>query len=319
MTRSCIESRNWKGTDMSNGWLSWRKPCGWAGWFGVVIASFFLTESLAAEPRTELLWPKGAPGAVGEADKDKPTLIIYLPESNANGAAVVVCPGGGYGGLAMGHEGHEMAQWLNSFGVAAFICDYRHRGKGYGHPAPMQDAQRAIRTVRARAKEFAVDPQRIGVMGFSAGGHLASTVTTHFDDGNTDSDDPIQRAGSRPDFSILCYPVIAFAQPYTHMGSQRNLLGADAPAELIQQFSNERQVTKETPPVFLWHTTEDKVVPPENSVQFYMSCVRAGVPAELHIFEKGRHGLGLAKNMPGASAWPDLCREWLKVQHVLGQ
>ncbi len=271
-----------------------------------------------AEPQVELLWPKGAPGANGTEAKDKPQLIVYLPDKDtATGAAIVVCPGGGYGALAMGHEGHDIAKWLNSFGVAAFICDYRHRGKGYGHPAPINDAQRALRTVRARAEEFGVDRNRIGILGFSAGGHLASTAATHFDDGDAESDDPIERVGCRPDFAVLCYPVIAFNEPYTHYGSQRNLLGQDADAELIESLSNEKQVTKETPPTFLWHTTEDKGVPPENSVQFYLALRQAGVPAELHIYEKGRHGLGLAANTPGASAWPKQCEQWLRSRGIL--
>lgn len=274
---------------------------------------------LAAEPKTELLWPKGAPGALGEAAKDKPTLIIYLPEKEkATGAAVVICPGGGYGGLAMDHEGHDIAKWLNSFGVAGFICDYRHRGKGYGHPAPLQDAQRAIRTVRARGPEFGVDPARIGILGFSAGGHLASTAATHFDKGVAGSEDPIERVGCRPDFAVLCYAVIAFNEEYTHKGSQNNLLGADAPADLIKGLSNEKQVTAETPPTFLWHTNEDNGVPPENSIYFYLALRKAKVPAELHIFERGRHGLGLAPGMPAVSTWPKSCEEWLRGRGLLG-
>jgi acetyl esterase/lipase len=266
----------------------------------------------AAEPKTELLWPNGAPGALGTDAKDKPTLIIYLAEAEkANGCAIVVCPGGGYGGLAMGHEGHEIGKWLNSLGIAAFICDYRHRGKGYGHPAPLDDAQRAIRTVRARAKEFNIDPKRVGVLGFSAGGHLASTVATHFENRVKESSDPIDKESNRPDFAVLCYAVIAFDADYTHKGSQNNLLGKDASKELIESLSNEKQVTKDTPPTFLWHTTEDTAVPPENSVQFYLSCVKHKVPAELHIYEKGPHGIGLATKFPGADQWPKQLELWL--------
>jgi acetyl esterase/lipase len=217
----------------------------------------------------------------------------------------------------MGHEGHEIGQWLNSIGVAGFICDYRHRGKGYGHPAPLLDAQRAIRTVRARAEEFGVAPDRVGILGFSAGGHLASTVATHFDAGSPDADDAIDLASCRPDFAILCYPVIAFGEGYTHAGSQRNLLGEDADPKLIEKFSNEKQVTGETPPTFLWHTSEDRGVPPENSVQFYLALVREQVPAELHIFEQGRHGLGLARDVPGASSWPGLCETWMRGRGML--
>lgn len=272
----------------------------------------------AAEPKTELLWPDGAPGKLGDEAKDKPTLIIYLPDAEkATGCGIVVCPGGGYGGLAMDHEGHQIARWLNSFGVAAFICDYRHRGKGYGHPAPLQDAQRAIRTVRARAKEFGVQPDRVGIMGFSAGGHLTSTALTHFEKGKADDADPIQRVSCRPDFGLLCYPVIAFDQPFTHKGSQQNLLGKDASKELIESLSNEKQVTAETPPTFLFHTQEDTGVPPENSMVFYAAMLEHKVPGELHIYQKGPHGVGLATKIPGTSDWPSTFQRWLKVRGLL--
>ena len=282
--------------------------------------------ALAAGPETILLWPDGAPGAKGDRPEDKPTLTIYLPEEKkGNCSAVVICPGGGYGALAVDHEGHQIAQWFNSLGVAGFIVDYRHRRKGYGHPAPLQDAQRAIRTVRARAGEWKIDPEKIGVMGFSAGGHLASTTGTHFDKGDPDSADPIQRASCRPDFMILCYPVIAFDEPYTHRGSQKNLLGEDADAELVRSLSNEKQVTAETPPTFLFHTDEDKGVPSENSVFFYLALRRAGVAAEMHIYQKGPHGVGLctgighAKKIPGTDTWPKTCEAWLAGLGLLGQ
>jgi acetyl esterase/lipase len=229
----------------------------------------------------------------------------------------VICPGGGYGGLAMDHEGHQIGRWLNDNGIAGFICDYRHRGKGYGHPAPLQDAQRAIRTVRSRAKEFGVDPGKIGILGFSAGGHLTSSALTHFDAGKADADDEIERVSCRPDFGVLCYPVIAFDQPFTHKGSQNNLLGKDASAELIASMSSEKQVTDQTPPCFLWHTTEDTGVPPLNSVVFYSALIAHKVPAELHIFEKGRHGVGLAKDIPGTDGWPAACIAWLKGRGVV--
>ena len=273
---------------------------------------------MADEPTTELLWAQGAPGANGVEEKDKPTLIVYLaPLKESNGAAMVVCPGGGYGGLAMGHEGHDIAKWLNSHGISAFICDYRHRGKGYGHPAPMQDAQRAIRIVRSRAQEFGVDPARIGVIGFSAGGHLASTVATHFDAGLPDDSDPIQRVSCRPDFAVLCYPVIALGEKFTHLGSQNNLLGKDADTKLIEQLSNEKQVTNKNPPTFLWHTAEDQVVAVENSLQFFSALQKAGVPAELHIYQKGRHGLGLAKDSPRAANWTRELIDWLQQRGLL--
>jgi len=283
-------------------------------WLSALLSAAAVAAGLsAAEPKVELLWPAGAPGAKGDQPADKPTLTIYLPEAEkAGGAAVVICPGGGYGHLAMDHEGHQIAQWLNSLGVAGFICDYRHRGKGYGHPAPLEDAQRAVRTVRARAAEWKIDPAKIGVMGFSAGGHLASTAGTHFDAGKPDDPDPIQRVSCRPDFMILCYPVIMFDEPLSHRGSQKNLLGADAPAELVRSLSNEKQVTPETPPTFLFHTNEDKGVPAENSVQFYLALRRAGVPAEMHIYQNGRHGLGLAASVPGTGDWPRQCALWMR-------
>jgi acetyl esterase/lipase len=282
----------------------------------LLLLSLFTAPIAAAEPKTELLWPQGAPGALGDEAKDKPTLIIYLPEK-PNGAGIVICPGGGYGGLAMDHEGHQIGQWLNEHGIAGFICDYRHRGKGYGHPAPLQDAQRAIRTVRSRAKEFGVDPTKIGILGFSAGGHLTSSALTHFGAGQADAKDEIERVSCRPDFGVLCYPVIAFDQPVTHKGSQNNLLGKDASAELIASLSSERQVTDQTPPCFLWHTTEDKGVPPENSIVFYSALIAHKVPAELHIFEKGRHGVGLGKDVPGTDAWPAACIAWLAGRGII--
>jgi acetyl esterase/lipase len=292
-----------------------------------VLASLALLISLggvcflsASEPKTELLWPAGAPGAKGDQPADKPTFTICLPApAKASGAAVVVCPGGGYGGLALGHEGQDIAAWFNKMGVGAFILEYRHRGKGYGHPAPLQDAQRAVRTVRSRAAEWKIDPAKIGIMGFSAGGHLASTAGTHFDKGDPGADDPIQRVSCRPDFMILCYAVIAFDEPYTHRGSQWNLIGKDAPADLVRSLSNEKQVTKETPPTFLFHTDEDSGVPPENSIQFYLALRKAGVPAELHVFRKGQHGVGLASGMPGTSAWPKCCEEWLRGMGMVGK
>jgi acetyl esterase/lipase len=273
---------------------------------------------LAEQPKVELLWLQGAPGAKGEQPADKPTLTIFLPEqAKAVGTAVVICPGGGYGGLATDHEGRQIAQWFNQFGVAGIVLEYRHRGRGYGHPAPLQDAQRAIRTVRARAAEWKIAPDRIGIMGFSAGGHLASTAGTHFDKGDPNSADPIERVGCRPDFLVLCYPVIAFNEPYTHRGSQENLLGKNADPALVRSLSNEKQVTAETPPTFLFHTDADSGVPSENSVQFYLALRRAHVPAEMHIYRAGQHGLGLAAGVPGTSTWPDRLKDWMQVQKLL--
>ncbi len=217
----------------------------------------------------------------------------------------------------MDHEGYQFAEWFRLLGLTSAICTYRLRGagndgKGYGHPIPMQDAQRAVQTLRARAKELNIDPQRIGAIGFSAGGHLCSTISTHFAHGDPSSEDPVARVSSRPDFSILCYPVIVFDQNVTHKGSQRNLLGENPDPALIELLSNERQVTEKTPPTFLFHTVEDTAVPVENSVQYFAACKKHGVSAELHVFPQGRHGLGLARDTPGASQWPELCERWLR-------
>lgn len=313
-----------------------RLVCAW----GIVLAggATFATVCAGQEAPSVLLWPNGAPGALGDRPEDKPQLYVYLvgrdpadkAEADTDAAnkaeadnrqgpfpAVVVCPGGGYGGLAISYEGHDIARWLNGLGVSAFVLDYRHRGKGYGHPAPLQDAQRAIRTVRARAAEWKIDPAKIGILGFSAGGHLASSAGVHFLEADENSSDPVERTSSRPDFLVLCYPVIALGESYTHQGSQSNLLGAGVDEALIRSMSSEKQVTAATPPAFLWHTSEDEPVPSQNSVAFYLALRKAGVPAELHIFEKGRHGLGLAADAPGASAWPKQCEEWLRVRGVL--
>ncbi len=267
--------------------------------------------------KVELLYPGGAPGALGDTPADKPTLSLYLPPTGkGNGTAVVICPGGGYGHLADGHEGKDPAEFLNKLGVAAFVVRYR-LGPRYRHPIPLQDAQQAIRSVRSRAKEFGLDPKRIGIWGFSAGGHLASTVATHFDDGKPDATDPVARESSRPDFAILCYPVITLEPPYAHLGSRNNLLGKDADAKLVESLCNERRVTPQTPPTFLFHTSEDTAVPPENSVLFYLALRKAKVPAELHIYEKGRHGVGLAATDAVLSSWPDRLAAWLKIRGLL--
>ena len=270
-----------------------------------------------AGPQTESLWPGLPPGTTLRGDGDVPQLMITRVRSETPTAAVVILPGGGYNGHAMDHEGYQFAKWFESLGVTSAICTYRLRGKGnggkgYGHPAPMRDAQRAIQTLRARAKELNVDPERVGVIGFSAGGHLCSTVSTHFTDASNSSADPIARVSSRPDFSILCYPVIAFGKPYTHKGSQRNLIGSDPAEELLESLSNERQVSKQTPPTFLFHTGKDTVVPAQNSIDYYTACLQNGVAAELHVFPEGRHGLGLAQKLPGAAQWPKLCESWLR-------
>jgi acetyl esterase/lipase len=267
--------------------------------------------------KVELLWPKGAPGAVGDQEQDRPSLTVWLPAAQkATGAAVVICPGGGYGTVVASYEGNEPAAWLNKLGVAAFVLRYRVAPR-YRHPAPLQDVQRALRLVRSRAREWQIDPRRIGVWGFSAGGHLAATAATHFDDGKPDADDAVERVGCRPDFAILCYAVITLEPPYAHLGSRHNLLGKDADARLVQSLCNERQVTAQTPPTFLFHTGADTAVPPENSVLFYLALRKAGVPAELHIYEKGPHGVGLGRGDVVLSSWPDRLAAWLQVRGLL--
>lgn len=274
-------------------------------------------QSQTTAQKVILLWPDGAPGAIGTEDVDRPTLEIYLPPAaKAAGTAAVICPGGGYAVLDMIHEGREMAEWLSSLGVAAFVLKYRLAPR-YRHPAMLQDAQRALRYVRTHAREFGVSAGRIGIMGFSAGGHLASTAATHFDSGNPSGADPIERASSRPDFLILGYPVISFTTQYTNGGSRNMLLGFNPDPKLMENLSNEKQVTAQTPPTFLFHMTEDKVVPVENSVLFYLALRKAGVPAELHIYEKGKHGCALARNDPVLSSWTTRLADWLKGRGLL--
>jgi acetyl esterase/lipase len=268
--------------------------------------------SVASTPLKLELWPAGAPGALGKEAKDIPTISVYRSnEGDANGIGVVVCPGGGYGHLAMDHEGKQIAEWLNSFGTTAIVLNYRHRGKGYGYPAPLDDAQRALRTVRSKADEWGIDANKIGVLGFSAGGHLASTVTTLFDKEYGKAGDEIDKISSRPDFSVLCYPVISMTQSFTHKGSRKNLLGKNYDEALAKLMSTDLQVAPDTPPTFLMHSSEDDGVLPENSIAFYTGLRRAKVDAELHIYNKGRHGFGLAKGVGTAEQWPEACKRWM--------
>ncbi len=303
------------------------------GWWRVLIGMGFAASimgglAIADEESTETieLWPKGVPGAKGtDPDKDIPTLTVYRPKSEiATRSAVVVCPGGGYGMLAMDHEGKQVAHWLNSIGITACVLKYR-LGPRYHHPVMIQDAQRAIRTVRSNAAKWKIATDKIAILGFSAGGHLASTAGTHFDAGKPDADDPIERLSSRPDRMILAYPVIALDTPFGHRGSLRNLLGDHPDKDLVENLSNERQVTSETPPTFLVHTNADRGVPAENSILFALALRKSGVPVELHLFERGPHGLGLGDGIaafkvpvePSFKAWPKLCETWLANQGFL--
>jgi acetyl esterase/lipase len=276
------------------------------------IALLALALTVRAEAQAPVpLWPEGAPGALGKEDKDIPSLTPYLADSaTASGAAMVILPGGGYGGLAP-HEGKGFADWLVTNGVSCFVVKYRLGSgpQGYRHPRMLEDAARAVRLVRARADEWKVDPKRVGIMGSSAGGHLASTLLTHFDAGKADAADPVERQSSRPDLGVLCYPVISMG-PNTHAGSRNNLLGKDPDPNLVKLLSNELQVTKDTPPCFLWHTWEDKAVKVENSLEFATALRSAGVPFDLHVYQKGAHGMGLGKNHP----WAQDCVFWLKAQ-----
>jgi acetyl esterase/lipase len=266
--------------------------------------------ALSQEVQTFPLWENGAPGALGHEEGDIPTLTYY-PAMGGVPTAVIVAPGGGYSVLAMNHEGRQIANWLNAAGITAFVLKYR-LGPRYHHPIELGDAQRAIRWVRAHASEYRVKSDRIGMMGFSAGGHLTSTAETHFDTGNPNAEDPIDRLSSRPDFAVLGYAVISFTAPYSHRGSAHYLLGDSPDPRLLQDLSNDLQVTPTTPPTFLLSTSEDTVVPSENSVAFYLALHKAHVPAELHIFQKGPHGVGLDLADPSLSEWPKLLINWLR-------
>jgi acetyl esterase/lipase len=286
---------------------------------GAMIAIANVEHVRAEDARTEIrLWEGGAPGTPATKPADEPVLIMSRPAAGKGTAtAVIVLPGGGYGHLAMDHEGRQIADWMNSLGITAFILKYRMSATGHMHPVPMMDGQRAIRTVRARAAEWQLDPAKIGVIGFSAGGHLASTLGTHFDAGDAASGDSIERVSSRPDFLILCYAVISLRESYAHQGSRRNLLGEMPEARLVESLSNETRVMSDTPPTFLFTTNEDTGVLPENSIEFYAALRRAQVPAELHVYERGPHGVGLAKEIPGTRTWPDRCRDWLEGRRLL--
>ena len=291
-----------------------------------LVLGVLLTRQAAAQPLPPLpiqdaqvipLWTGAAPGALGSDDTDVPAITVYLPRTVApNTPAVVICPGGSYRALASNHEGRQVASYLNSLGVAAFVLRYR-LGPRYHHPIELGDAQRAIRLLRSHAADWRLDPARIGIVGFSAGGHLAMTASTKFDAGSTAASDPIDRLSSRPDFSILGYPVISMTEEWTHKGSRTMLLGENFDPELAKSLSGEKAVTKETPPTFIFQTTEDTVVPAENAVHYYLALRKAGVPAEMHVFEKGPHGVGLANDDAALSEWSKLMANWLRVRKLI--
>ncbi|WP_128546605.1 alpha/beta hydrolase [Larkinella soli] len=297
-------------------------------------AALLLTSSsMAQKPETLHLWPDGqVPNAVpndavqekSEVGKDGilrisqvivPTLVAYLPPKNkATGAAVMVCPGGGYGMLAFGHEGEEVAKWFNDLGVAAFVLKYRlpdDRTQKNKHEVPLMDAMQAMKLIRQNAGKWNVDPGRVGVMGFSAGGHLAATLSTHYHRG------PMAGEEAKPNFSVLIYPVVTFGAK-AHSGSRDNLLGRNAPAEQIAYYSNELQVSDKTPPTFLVHAQDDKGVPVENSIDYYLALKNAGVPGEMHLYPTGGHGFGYrVKGKGSLETWPDAFRTWLKAIGML--
>lgn len=273
---------------------------------------FVALQATRAPAAPQPLWPDGAPDAKGDEPRDVPTVDVYpapMPAHGPKTAAIVVCPGGGYGGLAA-HEAEPIARWLNSLGVTGVVLRYRH-GPRYNHPVPLRDARRAIRTVRHRAAEWNVDPGRVGILGFSAGGHLAATASTQFDAGDPNATDPVERMSSRPDVSVLVYPVITMTDPHTHAGSRRNLLGETPTKQQVEAQSAERNVTRQTPPAFIFHTADDSVVPVENALAYAAALRAHGVPFELHVYEKGRHGVGLAKDDPVLATWPARCADWL--------
>ena len=285
----------------------------------ILFASLILAR---AEMQTAIpLWPEGAPGALGTKTNDIPTLTPYLPDAtNATGAALVICPGGGYQHLSP-REGNDYALWLNQHGITCFVLKYRLGADGYKHPAELQDSARAVRTVRARANEFKIDPKRVGIMGSSAGGHVASMLLTHFDSGDTNSADAIERQSSRPDIGILCYPVITMGE-FAHPGSKGYLLGRNPPPELVQETSSELHVDANTPPCFIWCTSEDRTVPPENTLMFAGALRKNHVPFDLHIYQKGGHGMGLGMGIrtpPFANLhpWTGDCLFWLKAQNFV--
>jgi len=294
-----------------------------------LLFSLLMTPILRAAGEQAIdLWPEGVPGLKPDASPEHddgdgrvsnihhPSLTYFpAPAGTANGTAIIICPGGGYVRLSFLHEGVDEARWFNSLGVTAFVL--KNRVKEYGHPAPLQDALRAIRIVRSRATEFGVRPDRIGIMGFSAGGHVAATAATLYDAPEGRTGAPLDSVNARPDFLLLIYPVITMQDPYAHAGSRLNLIGPHPSQALMDHLSPELQVTKDTSPAFLVSTEEDKTVAFQNIVLFFEALKRAGVPAEMHIFEKGPHGFGMRKDLGATSEWPQRCAEWMRLHQLL--
>ncbi len=290
--------------------------------------SLFIAFAVTAQDFKMKVWPDGAPDHNG-MDKPEETfnvthvrnvseaeMYVYLPEKELNtGAAVVICPGGGYWVEAMGHEGYDIAEWLKKRGIAGIVLKYR---LPYGHhEIPSGDVRRTIRIVRENASKWGIDPMKIGLAGSSAGGHLAATAGTRFDYGNPDGASLVEKLSSRPDFMLLLYPVISFREEFGHMGSRTNLIGEGNKWELVERYSNELHVTSETPPTFLVLADDDKVVVPRNSIAFYMALKENNVPAEMHIFAQGGHGFGMRENNIPADQWPDLFYKWLRAIEVI--
>lgn len=294
----------------------------------LLIFSMFMATILTAQDKTLKVWPNGAPNDNGMKEPEEKfdemrvrnvseaEMYVYLPEKQINtGAAVVICPGGGYWIEAMDHEGYDMAKWLASKGVAGIVLKYR---LPYGHhEIPSGDAWRTIQIVRSNAKEWGIDPSKIGIAGSSAGGHLASTVGTQFNLGDKNSSDPLERISCRPDFMLLLYPVISFNEAFGHMGSRKNLIGEGNDWKLVEKYSNELQVSSQTPPTFLVLTDDDKTVPPQNSVEFYLALKKNNIPSEMHIFQEGGHGFGMTKKNLPVDNWPNLFYDWLKALEIV--
>ncbi len=313
--------------------VSWLMVLGWP-FLGILIlgASVQLGIAAGVSPEEVPLWPGVAPGSEEFTGKEvydvrkhkgkdigwlvgvsQPSLTLYFPKTQQNlSAGIVICPGGGYSGMAIDHEGHVFAKWLCERGIVAGVLKYRCGGAPHQHPVPLSDAQRALRLMRSRAEAWKIDPEKIGVAGFSAGGHLASTAGTHFVDGNTSAEDPIARHSSRANFMVLGYPVISMQEGVTHGGSKKNLLGENPDHDLIQHLSNELQVTAETGPTFLFHAYDDDAVLVENSLLFYQALRKHKISVEMHLYENGGHGFGMYRGDRPVDRWPDLLEGWLK-------